>query len=557
MDRWTAEPICRRLRLSKFGYVAVVAALTCVAGAGCYAPIHSRGIEARTLSDEFRWPMRTAAAPLNYSQLVGPAPAVYELGTGDRLEVTVADLISRGNVHTFQVQVLDNGEIHLPRSGPVVVGGMSLAEAQQRVNDVLMNNGLLQNPDAVVTLLEKGTVNVLVLGAVEQPGVHALPRYENDVAHALAAAQGFAEDAGDIIEIHRRSPILNSVPATPGAHPDTEILPDAELLPAPETLRDPVPGSRTLAQPVSAPLVPPGPVNLSDALSRAQRQPVSAEVHAAPSQPRPRPTQDNRFAPPSPDSTRMNWAPRPQRAAPAGRRGNPDWPAIPRAEPRTGASFRKYDVPQSIPASSSKVSPNKSSRYSGHSRGPVFRGQSPSNIAGPIVSNMDVRQHGSPITRIPLRGGYGIIAPGDVVLHAGDVLVVPRKTDKVFYVVGPLSDRNSVRFSVNDRDREIGGGLLLPDDREIDVVTAVVMAGYIDPINSPTTVTLHRVRPDGSPLLIVVDLIAARHDPLENVLVEPGDIIYLNPDSWWYLRRTFDQIIDRGLGTAVGRWLTN
>ena len=83
---------------------------------------------------------------------------------------------------------------------------------------------------------------------------------------------------------------------------------------------------------------------------------------------------------------------------------------------------------------------------------------------------MDVGQHGSPITRIPLRGGYGIIAPGDVVLHAGDVLVVPRKTDKVFYVVGPLSDRNSVRFSVNDRDREIGGGLLLPDDREIDVV---------------------------------------------------------------------------------------
>ena len=136
-------------------------------------------------------------------------------------------------------------------------------------------------------------------------------------------------------------------------------------------------------------------------------------------------------------------------------------------------------------------------------------------------------------------------------------MVVPRKNDKVFYVVGPLSDRNSVRFSVNDRDREIGGGLLLPDDREIDVVTAVVMAGYIDPINSPTTVTLHRSRPFGAPLLIKVDLIAARCDPLENVLVEAGDIIYLNPDPWWYMRRTFDQIIDRGLGTAFGRWLTN
>ncbi|MDG1896285.1 MAG: hypothetical protein P8J37_15390 [Fuerstiella sp.] len=68
-----------------------------------------------------------------------------------------------------------------------------------------MTHGLLQKPDAIVSLVEKGTVNVLVLGAVQQPDVHALHRYENDVAHALGAAQGFAEDAGDVIEIHRRS----------------------------------------------------------------------------------------------------------------------------------------------------------------------------------------------------------------------------------------------------------------------------------------------------------------------------------------------------------------
>ena len=50
-------------------------------------------------------------------------------------------------------------------------------------------------------------------------------------------------------------------------------------------------------------------------------------------------------------------------------------------------------------------------------------------------------------------------------------------------------------------------------DAVIDVVTAVSMAGYIDPIDSPTTVTVHRMLPNGPPLLIHVDLIKARFDP--------------------------------------------
>lgn len=75
------------------------------------------------------------------------------------------------------------------------------------------------------------------------------------------------------------------------------------------------------------------------------------------------------------------------------------------------------------------------------------------------------------------------------------------------------------------------------------MVKAVAMAGYIDPIDSPTTVTVHRIMPDGMPLLIMVDLIKARYNPLETVLVEPGDIIYLNPDHNWWMRRTLDRVL--------------
>jgi hypothetical protein len=143
-----------------------------------------------------------------------------------------------------------------------------------------------------------------------------------------------------------------------------------------------------------------------------------------------------------------------------------------------------------------------------------------------------------------------------MVLNPGDVVVVPNRKQEVFYVVGRLSETNRVRFTVGDRDREIGNGLLLPPDREIDVVTAVAMAGYIDPIDSPTTVTVQRLQPDGTPLLIKVDLFRARSDPRETILIQPNDLIYLNPDCWWYSRHLFERIIDRGLGSAIGDWLT-
>ena len=154
-------------------------------------------------------------------------------------------------------------------------------------------------------------------------------------------------------------------------------------------------------------------------------------------------------------------------------------------------------------------------RYGGHSLGRTA-------VQQPIESQPVIDYESSeefqveiPIMRIPLRGDSCPVNPDAVVLNASDVVIVPQKTDKVFYVVGMLSSQSRIRFSMSERDREIGNGLLLPDDREIDVVTAVVMAGYIDPIESPTTVTVHRVGQDGIPLLIIVDLIAARSDPKE------------------------------------------
>lgn len=463
----------------------VIASLGCLlAVAGCYAPLHSPGIPARHLSDEYRWPSRTSCPPLNYSSLVAPRPATDVLGSGDLLQITVSDLISLGHLESLDVRVQENGEISLPRLGPVFVGGLTVSEARDRINDALAA-GLIQNPSATVSLLERGTIDILVLGAVQKPGVYPLPRNASDVAHALAAAEGFSEEAGDVIEVHRRVDVYShgqDAFPQPAFHAADHSRLSGHAMPA--------------------------------SLPSGARQPLSA-----------------------PPATEQ---PRAVRVTPA--------------VPATPLHSRPVSHPKS--------------RY-GHLGLPVIRGQSPGSLqryqttipgthfAGqvpPPTAPLPVVQ---PITRIPLRGDVVNISPDDVILREGDVVLIPPGKDKVFYVVGLLSEQNRLRFSVGDKDREIGNGLLLPDDREVDVVTAVAMAGYIDPIESPTTVTVHRIQPNGMPILIRVDLIAARSDPLETILIQPGDIVYLNPDAAWYSRRTMDRVIERALGTAVGRWLTN
>lgn len=457
---------------------AILAILSTVTTAGCYAPLHSRAVDATRLSDEFRIPTRTTGPKLNFAQLVVSSRNGYVLGTGDRLSVTIPDLIDQGNAQTFDVLIHDEGDLYLPRVGKITVGGMTLSEAQVHISETL-SKGLLKQPGVSVSLIDKGTINVMVLGSVRNPGSYSLPRDESDIAHAIASAGGFSEEAADLIEVHRRKWLLEKVPPSP-----TESVPLKQLDEQGQPLQDP------------------GSAYDSEAKTEAEIELMAYETEV----------------------------PEPGRLNPYGSYRNGDlqqvshWNETPRRRLRRLKRDAENHVPKFIPP------------------------MNQTHLASEEVGDKS-------IIRIPLRGEQFCFNPENALLRQGDVIIVPDKQDEVFYVVGPLSNQNRIRFSANDRDRELGSGLLLPDDREIDVVQAVAMAGYIDPIESPTTVTVHRTRPDGTPMLINVDLIAARYDPKATILIQPGDIVYLNPDAKWYLRRLADRVIDRALGAIIGRAL--
>jgi protein involved in polysaccharide export with SLBB domain len=376
---------------------------------------------------------RSVSGPINYTALTISPPRSYRLGPGDILEIIVPDLYDGAEGRPLRVQVLDNGEIHLPMVGAIPIEGLALSEAQDSIQ-VAYAEGFLERPRVGVVLAERATVNVVVLGDVQEPGVVALPKYQNDVGHALAMAGGLGELAAEAVEVHRHG---RGCPELPALDIPTSTL-------------------------------------------ESQRQ------------------------------------------------------------YETQAQFETEAEYETQPRNETQQESESSSIHEIQSQFPGF-----GHTCGC-----------EPVLRIPLRGFEpSLLSESEIMLRDGDVVRVPRKTDDVFYVVGRLSRSNFVRFTIGERERELGAGFIIPRDRDIDVLTAVTMAGYIDPIESPTTVSVHRVLPDGRPIVILVDLIKARYDRRETIYVQPGDMIYLNPDGPWWFRITFDRVVTSFISQTWGRWV--
>ena len=434
------------------------------------------------------------------SMLTIDPPADYLLGPGDKLAVIVHGL--QDNVREekpIETQVMASGDVQMPLVGSVHVGGKNLLEAHKAITAAYAD-GYLETPSINVSLLEKSSVSVLVLGEVEEPGTHVLPKYENDIGHALAAAGGLSEEAEDFIEIHthRDSMTYYSTGGMQGCEIYEAISPSSMEM---------------------EPLQYPGPENLDQRINKDETdnelEPNNPEEGASYG-----PETHPQLPPYQPQHVHVAYH------EPIFPRGDALRPRRRMHARRRAHQANGFIVDQNL-GNLPMYDQQSCASYDSSAYGGSFGGQF----------------HTGAIRKIALRG-QPYLTPEEIELQSGDVVFVPSRKHEVFYVVGRLSQTNTVRFTIGNRERELGVGFVLPRDREIDVVTAVAMAGYIDPIDSPTTVTVHRTMPNGYPLLVTVDLIAARYDPRETILVEPGDIIYLNPDKAWYFRTVVDKIID-------------
>ena len=194
----------------------------------------------------------------------------YVVGRNDVISVEVFDVPEL----TRDVRVSQTGTIGIPLV-PVrlYVLGLTEMQVQQKIAEILEANGLVSHPQVMVSVKEKRSKPIAIVGAVAHPMVYQAD-HPVTLIEVLAEAGGIANDAGDTVIITRTD---SSNPGASSAEPP-EIGPEDPVTPTNQSLRE-------SAITPSSEDAPPKPATSADSplssqgqqtASRALEQPVSS-----------------------------------------------------------------------------------------------------------------------------------------------------------------------------------------------------------------------------------------------------------------------------------------
>jgi polysaccharide biosynthesis/export protein len=126
-------------------------------------------------------------------------PHDYVIGNGDLLDLEVFDVkeLSR------EVRVSQTGSIGIPLV-PVRlhVAGLTEVQAEQKISEILESNGLVSHAEVSVSVKERKSKPITVVGAVAHTMVYQADR-QVTLLEVLAEAGGLANDAGDTVIVSR------------------------------------------------------------------------------------------------------------------------------------------------------------------------------------------------------------------------------------------------------------------------------------------------------------------------------------------------------------------
>ncbi len=146
-------------------------------------------------SDKANERLRTLAA--SSSRTVQPSD--YVIGPGDLVNVQVFDVPEMSR----ELRVSQTGTIGIPLV-PVrlQVAGLTEIQTERKITEVLEANGLISHPEVSVTVKEKKSRPITVVGAVAHPMVYEADR-QVTLIDVLAQAGGITADASDHVIVTR------------------------------------------------------------------------------------------------------------------------------------------------------------------------------------------------------------------------------------------------------------------------------------------------------------------------------------------------------------------
>ncbi|MGH9680127.1 MAG: polysaccharide biosynthesis/export family protein [Candidatus Acidiferrales bacterium] len=129
----------------------------------------------------------------------------YPIGSGDLVTIEVFDVpeLSR------DVRVNEMGYISLPLMPTKIrAAGLTTGQLQEKLAELLQTNGLVSTPEVTVTLKERNSQPITVIGSVKTPMVIQAV-HSTTLIEALSQAGGVADDAGNTVIVTRpaRNPL--------------------------------------------------------------------------------------------------------------------------------------------------------------------------------------------------------------------------------------------------------------------------------------------------------------------------------------------------------------
>jgi polysaccharide export outer membrane protein len=151
-------------------------------------------------------------------------PVDTPIGSGDLLHIDVFDVpeLSR------EVRVGDGGDISYPLiPGKIAAAGSTPFELEGKIEQLLIENGLVSHPQVSVFVKEQNSQPVSVVGAVQHTMVYQVIR-PTSLLEVLSAAGGITDDAGSVVVItrttHADTPKAAAISVTSDPAKDQQII---------------------------------------------------------------------------------------------------------------------------------------------------------------------------------------------------------------------------------------------------------------------------------------------------------------------------------------------
>jgi polysaccharide export outer membrane protein len=186
---WPSAPTAPRIVL-----IGVLILLS----AGCH---RAQIYQASALPIELTAPPVLNPLNIDFSKLARNQERSETLHSGDVVDVQITTGIEEEEPVVWKVRLDEQGVGDIPIIGPVRLAGLDFTGAGHAIRVEGIQRGKYVAPNVSVSLRERRTIRVTVLGAVAKQGDYNLPAADANLLAALSKAENLTEEASTIIEI--------------------------------------------------------------------------------------------------------------------------------------------------------------------------------------------------------------------------------------------------------------------------------------------------------------------------------------------------------------------